>query len=470
MATDRGVAVWQDGVVHDMTSRGLPPIPIRTFFRDGDRMWVGTFGAGLGVEVGERFALLDVRRGLFENVVSWIQDEGEWIWWTGNQGVYRARRAELLRAAADPTQKVYPQRFTRAEGMPSEETNGGAQPAGWKDRAGRFWIPTIDGLAFINPAALEQSLETPRAQIDQVLVDGQRVPFSDTLSLAPGVRHLEIDFTAAALTAPQRLRLATRLDGLDTDWVPVGAQRLVQYSRLRAGNYRFQVAAAEDSEEWVAGETVLEIEQRPEVIESWPFRALLGLLVFGLGAALYRGRTNQLKRRNQQLDGLVEKRTIDLRLANSDLAKKTAELAESVSMLNELASTDKLTGTWNRRYVEEVATREIGRVRRDESAISAVLFDIDRFKEINDLLGHGAGDRVLAAVCDVVRGELRISDIFARMGGDEFVVVLPQTGLAAAVSLAGRIRKVVASRFAAEGHRCHAERWGRGVDAGRESR
>ncbi len=453
IATDHGVAVWQNGVVSDMTARGLPAVPIRAFLADPERMWVGTFGAGLAVESAGKFVVLDVRRGLFENVVSWIQAEGDWIWWTGNQGVYRARREELLRAATDPAQVVHPQRFTRSEGMPSDETNGGAQPAGWKDAAGRLWIPTIEGLTSVDPAALESRREAPRARIDQVLVDGQEVPSTGTLHLAPGVRHLEIDFTAAALSAPERVRFATRLDGLDPDWVPVGARRRVEFTRLRPGSYTFRVAAAEDSENWGSGDATLAIEQRPQLLESWPFQALLGGLLLGLGTVLYRGRVLALRRRAERLDRLVETRTTELRLANADLNRKSAELASTVSKLDELASTDKLTGTWNRRYLEAIAKQEISRSKRDQNPISTMIFDIDRFKEINDRHGHATGDQVLAELCQVVRGELRSSDIFARMGGDEFVIVLPQASLAASVTLAGRIRKVVANQAVPDGRR-----------------
>lgn len=301
VATDRGVAIWENGVVHGAITAGLPAIPIRAFLPDGDRMWVGTFGAGLAVEAKGRFVLLDVRRGLFENVVSWMQAEGDWIWWTGNRGVYRASRKELLSAAADPARIVHPQRFSRSEGMPSDETNGGAQPAGWKDATGRLWIPTIDGVTSVDPRALEGHRAAPRARIDHVVVDGKEIPFTGKLELAPEARHLEIDFTAATLTSPEHLWFATRIDGLDHDWIPIGSHRWAHYSRLRPGSYAFRVIATDDPDQSSGAEARLTIEQRPALTESWPFKVLVGLFILGLGAALYAARALLVRRRAERI-------------------------------------------------------------------------------------------------------------------------------------------------------------------------
>ena len=108
------------------------------------------------------------------------------------------------------------------------------------------------------------------------------------------------------------------------------------------------------------------------------------------------------------------------------------------------ASTDALTGTLNRRAVEIVADRELLLSRKKGSRVSALALDLDNFKQINDQHGHHCGDAVLIAVARCLRGALREGDLLARVGGDEFLAVLPKTNLETAAEIAERVRVAVA--------------------------
>jgi diguanylate cyclase (GGDEF)-like protein len=123
-------------------------------------------------------------------------------------------------------------------------------------------------------------------------------------------------------------------------------------------------------------------------------------------------------------------------------------------LVQQLASTDPLTGAFNRRVFMEVAEKELSRARRFNAPVSLVLLDLDHFKRVNDTHGHLVGDRVLQRFADIVRDQLRKEDILVRYGGEEFCVLLPDVPGPGAVALAGRIRKAVASApFAIDGHR-----------------
>jgi diguanylate cyclase (GGDEF)-like protein len=104
------------------------------------------------------------------------------------------------------------------------------------------------------------------------------------------------------------------------------------------------------------------------------------------------------------------------------------------------AMTDPLTGLFNRRAIEILAERVIASCERSLSPVSAILFDLDDFKKINDSFGHLCGDVALTAVAGCLKREIRSADTVARWGGDEFVVLLGGTGLEAAQSLAERLR------------------------------
>src|SRR6476659_4787864 len=112
----------------------------------------------------------------------------------------------------------------------------------------------------------------------------------------------------------------------------------------------------------------------------------------------------------------------------------------------QLADLDALTGLHNRRYFHETLSRECARAHRYERKLSLIVFDLDDFKEINDRIGHLAGDTVLAEAAERVRDVVRTADIACRVGGDEFAVILPESSLNDADQLYRRIQKAVSSR------------------------
>jgi len=115
------------------------------------------------------------------------------------------------------------------------------------------------------------------------------------------------------------------------------------------------------------------------------------------------------------------------------------------------ALTDPLTGLYNRRFLLEHLGREIARAERAEGVVSVGLLDLKSFKAINDRLGHAAGDSVLARTASAIRDSLRSIDAGCRWGGDEFVVVLPNTSFFSAFAVVERIRKKVAGLTLPEG-------------------
>lgn|GEM_PF-679552 len=111
--------------------------------------------------------------------------------------------------------------------------------------------------------------------------------------------------------------------------------------------------------------------------------------------------------------------------------------------LNQLATLDHLTGCANRRHFYDLAEAELARSRRYERAMSLVILDVDRFKSVNDEFGHAAGDEVLTRLSEALREELRELDAMGRIGGEEFALLLPETGRKEAVSIAQRLRRLI---------------------------
>ena len=126
--------------------------------------------------------------------------------------------------------------------------------------------------------------------------------------------------------------------------------------------------------------------------------------------------------------------------------RKEAEVAQQLveAQLRAIANTDGLTGAVNRRHLFEVGETEIARADRYARPLTAAMIDVDHFKQINDTLGHAAGDDALRALVRVIRAELRQTDVVGRYGGEEFVVLLPETDGAAAAMTLERVRRQLA--------------------------
>jgi diguanylate cyclase (GGDEF)-like protein len=126
-----------------------------------------------------------------------------------------------------------------------------------------------------------------------------------------------------------------------------------------------------------------------------------------------------------------------------DAGLERAHIQERFTALSRLALTDPVTSLANRRGGEEAFAREVARARRSNVPLSLVLFDIDRFKAINDHAGHAVGDRVLRGISEILSASQRGSDLATRWGGEEFLVLLPDVGLSGARTFAERVRENV---------------------------
>jgi signal transduction histidine kinase/ligand-binding sensor domain-containing protein len=282
------------------TADGLGADTVNAVHEDEDgTVWAATEGGLSWLAPGRRtrWTTLTSRQGLPADSLYQVLDDGRGhLWLTTNRGVVRVARAALAAYAArggDLPLTI----FGVADGMESAECNGQVQPAGWRGRDGRLWLPTVAGIAVVDPARVDGSTPPFPVVIERLEVDGEPLLPAGRLRLPPGKRRFEIAYTALTFLAPERVRYRVRLQGFDADWLDAGDRRSAVYTNLPPGRYRFEVRAAGRDGVWQEETAAVEFELAPRLHQRAWFYPLCAFGLAGAGWLVYRWRVRQIHHR-----------------------------------------------------------------------------------------------------------------------------------------------------------------------------
>ena len=187
----------------------------------------------------------------------------------------------------------------------------------------------------------------------------------------------------------------------------------------------------------------------PLALEPLPALALLGLgAIFGalaFSVTVGRLRARSLARLADRLASATGETMVGrIRVPDRTLSQSLERLASRIEAVEGMATTDPLTGAMTRQACLRVLAEEIGRANRHERPLAVALIDIDHFKQVNDSYGHAAGDAVLRSVAGILAANIRAADTLGRYGGEEFILVMPETDLAGGLASAENLRRLVA--------------------------
>jgi diguanylate cyclase (GGDEF)-like protein len=371
----------------------LAGIPVFRMADDPDgTLWVGT-ARGLARVRGARVARFGAREGLHGNTVFQALDDGAGsLWLTGPWGIARVARRELDAVADGRARTVHAKGFGVADGLVAREVSSIGRS--WRGEDGALYFPTPAGVARIHPHQLPRNRVPPVAHVERVVADGRELPAGASLDAGPGRHRVEIGFTAPSFVAPDELRFRYRLEGFDPEWVNAGTRRTAIYTNVPPGRYTFRVQARNEDGVWGTPAAPLRLTLRPHFWETAWFLALCALAALGAALGLHA------------------------------LRVRAAEAASRVALLREMSLRDELTGLYNRRGLVVMAEKQMEVAARQGVGFGVLFVDLDRLKEINDTLGHTEGDQALRDSAALLRATFRESDVVARIGGDEFAVLL----------------------------------------------
>ncbi len=451
-----GAAVLRDGRVRTLA---LEPLGgARTVFGFqalGRDMWIST-DRGLHRDRDGQLTRVGLEQGMpVDTVFQLVRDRLGNVWISSNRGVLRTTAAALDAVADGRQARLQVSRYDEIDGMSNAQGNGSSGPSMILRHDGTVWLVTAGGVSMVDPRRLARFRDRlpPPAAIESVLLDGQPFPWQTSTEL-PGAKRISVSYVGLSYLLPERIRYRTRLDGLDSGWIDRGNQRSVEFIGLPPGDYTLHVAAAHPDGAWSTREAVWRFSVAPLWWQRHSVHAAaVAVLVLAL-VLLYRYLIARYKRRALRLERLVERRTSALRLqterllqADAEKSQLLAELQRQATAFERLAHEDALTGLPNRRHFDEVLERSMQRAQRSGAPLCLLVMDIDRFKQINDGYSHATGDAVLREVGQLLLGACRTTDLPARLGGEEFAILLGDTPLAEAERLATRLRDLFHARL-----------------------
>jgi diguanylate cyclase (GGDEF)-like protein len=380
------------------------------------RLWVSTFGGGINLLEGSDSA----GRPRFRRLVEGLPNANIDVLLEGPDGrIWASTDAGII--------SIDPQTFKIQVLL--QQPDGVAIAAYWNNSGavsksmGMLLFGGLGGLTAVRPARLNRWDYIPPVVVTDARIGGRQVSESafnqqregQPVTIAPDANSLMVEFAALDYTAPQHNRYAYRLDGFDQQWITTDpTRRLASYTNLPPGNYQLELRGSNRVGAWGK---VLTVKIR--VLPAW-YQTIWAKIAFALAGLLL-------------LAGGFQVGTAYLRARQRALEELTAELQESKLQLEQLAYSDSLTGLPNRRMFNECFRRLLALKQRQKGIFALLVIDLDAFKQINDTHGHDVGDAVLVEVARRLTKMVRASDCFARVGGDEFFMLLSEPGAMAAV-------------------------------------
>jgi signal transduction histidine kinase/ligand-binding sensor domain-containing protein len=317
-----GIAYIKDGQIRASFSvaDGLGEGRVSGFqFDDDGSLWISTEG-GLSHLQDGRLITLTEKNGLPCNAVNWIiEGDARSLWLYTQCGLVRVDRKELDSWVSGVQNNhtipaIQPTVFDSFDGVRSLAAGGHLSPQVAKSADGKLWFLPWDGVSVIDPRHLPINNLLPPVNIEQVAVDGKSFDVTaaahGVMRLPPLVRNLQIDYTALSFAAPEKVLFRYKLEGFDKDWREAGTRRQMFYNNLSPGNYRFQVAACNNSGVWNQDGATLDFSIAPAYYQTAWFRVLCVAVVVAFIWSLFQLRQRQMQQQfNMRLDARVNERT-----------------------------------------------------------------------------------------------------------------------------------------------------------------
>jgi ligand-binding sensor domain-containing protein/signal transduction histidine kinase len=318
---------------------------------DEDVLWVGAAGNGLIRMQDGKWTHYTRRDGLITDIVDYIIDDKQGFLWMGTDwGLMRIPKKAFENNAAETINSIPCRLFDQRDGLPNIDCTVRSQPAPFRAPNGTLFLPTIGGIVSVDPSTLRVRTNAPPVVIQSVSINtiNQNTNDLPTVPLAAvtvpvGKEQLEIEYASLQIGAADRAQFRYILENHDSQWTEAHASRIVRYSGLPPGHYRFRVIASSEDGFWDATQpgAALEIEVLPPFWQTLWFRIVAVACLIGLvGGIVFYVSTQRLQR---QVANLRQQQALENERARiaRDIHDQVGASLTQISLLGEMVESDK---------------------------------------------------------------------------------------------------------------------------------
>jgi PAS domain S-box-containing protein len=338
---DGGLASYKNGVFKTITTKdGLSSNAIESLYAEANgTLWIGTNGGGLNRLRNDSITVYTTRQGLFDDVAFTILDDDRgYLWMASEKGIYKVSKQSLNDLDCGSVPSLDSRSYGLDDGMKSITVVGHTQRAGARDSKGRLWFGTLKGVCMIDPNRSANNASAIPVIIEEVILDKYVYDPTKPAKAPPGEGVLSFRYTGLSFLTPEKVHFRYKLDGFDKDWVDAGTRREAYYTNVPPGSYRFLVEACSNDGAWNGAPAEFSFLLASPIYQTTGFYSTCGLtlLLFGLGA--YRFRIQHIRKKESELQVLVNERTKKLQREIQDRTRAEQALNSQQTLLRSVIS------------------------------------------------------------------------------------------------------------------------------------
>jgi len=301
---------------------------------DKKNIWLGT-GGGLNLITDGKVVPLIGPSPIFSDIIYNVlfTDEHD-MWLTSNIGVFKLIEDDLKKLITGNTGELNYKLFNSKDGLSSDESKGGIQPAGWYTMSGKLLFPTTKGVSIFDPMKKYENNFPPPVYINKIEGNHPFVMENNKVVFHGKTKKIDFSFTALSFLVPERIRFKVKLEGFDKEWSEIKdpRNRTVSYTNLSAGEYNFRVIASNSDGVWNTTGANYNFKISSLFYNSPLFIILIAVVFLMLFIYLYIQRIRNVRHRESELKLIVDERTKELRSSNIRLTEANEQKSELLSM------------------------------------------------------------------------------------------------------------------------------------------
>jgi len=324
-----GVNIYSDGVFKDVLySKILATHEIYKIYEDKEgKIWITTNSGLFILKNGQAFHISQ-KDGLYhERVVSLLEDDEGFFWMSSNVGVFKVKKIEIENFIDGKIKKVNSIVFTKADGLKSVDCYGNTNPPSFQFSNGSLAFPTTKGVAIADPY-FNPDRFIPPLYIDLLKANDELVNSDREITLSALTDKVEISYHALRYKLPEKINYFYKLDGFDKEWVSAGNRRTAYYTNLPPGDYRFKVKFENENGALGNSDVSLKFTKKPHFYQTTIFYIFLFLFTAFIIYMVYKRRVKYMRRKNEELQEIVEVKTEELQVVSEELKEKFEEKFE----------------------------------------------------------------------------------------------------------------------------------------------